>query len=79
MGFSEKEIAAQKAREQSVRLGAKGAKESTSQAAPRPAESAPAGETGAADQQPNVSTSKADGVSVQKPSSASPAVDPDSH
>jgi hypothetical protein len=79
MGFSEQEIAAQKAREQPVRAGDTETKESTSQAARRLEESVPAAETRSADQQSSVSHAKADGAAARKPTGASSAADPDSH
>lgn len=77
MGFSEEEIAAQKAREQSAKSGAKETKV-TSQAQRQQEQSTPIGGSGAVGK-PTVPPGKADGVAPQKPPSISPAADPDSH
>ena len=79
MGFSEEEIAAQKAREQSAKSGAKETTDATSQAQRQQEQSTPTNGTGAVGDHPTVPHAKADGVAPQKPTSASPAADPDSH
>ena len=78
MGFSEEEIAAQKAREQSAKSGAKETTGTTSQAQRPQEQSTPTSGSGAAGE-PTVPPAKADGVAPQKPTSISPAADPDSH
>ena len=79
MGFSEEEIAAEKAREQSAKSGAKETTDATSQAQRQQEQSTPTSGTGAVGDHPTVPPAKADGVAPQKPTSASPAADPDSH
>jgi hypothetical protein len=79
MGFSEEEIAAQKAREQSAKSGAKGTTDATSQVRRQQEQSTPTNRTGVVGDPPTVPHAKADGVAPQKPTSASPAADPDSH
>jgi hypothetical protein len=78
MGFSEEEIAAQKAREQSAKSGAKETTGATSQTQRQQEKSTPASGSGAVSD-PTVPPAKADGVVPQKPTSASPTADPDSH
>ena len=80
MGFSEEEIAAQKAREQSAKSGAKETTDATSQAQRQQAQSTPTNGTGAAvADHPTVPHAKADGIAPRKPTGASPSSDPDSH
>ena len=80
MGFSEEEIAAQKAREQSAKSGAKETTDATSQAQRPQAQSTPTNGTGAAvADHPTVPHAKADGIAPRKPTGASPSADPDSH
>jgi hypothetical protein len=79
MGFSEEEIAAEKAREQPVKSGAKETTDATSNAQRQHGQSTPTSGTGVVDDPPTVPRAKADGVAAQKPTSASPAADPDSH
>ena len=78
MGFSEEEIAAQKAREQSAKSGAKETTDATSQVQRQQEQSTTSG-TGVIGDHPTAPHAKADGVAPQKPTSASPAADPDSH
>jgi hypothetical protein len=78
MGFSEEEIAAQEAREQSARSGGKETTGTTSQAQRLQEQSTPPQGTGAVGE-PTVPHAKADGIVPQKPTSASPVADPDSH
>jgi len=78
MGFSEEEIAAEKAREQSAKSGAKETIAATSRRQ-RPQESTPLSSTGALGDHPNVSSAKAKNAEPQTPASASAAVDPNSH
>jgi hypothetical protein len=79
MGFSEEEIAAQKAREQSAKSGAKVTTGATSQAQRLQEQlTAPKG-TGVVGDHPTVPPAKADGIAPQKPTSASPVADPDPH
>jgi hypothetical protein len=79
MGFSEEEIAAQKASEQAAKSGAKEtAGATTSQAQRLQERSTPTSASGAVGE-PTVPPAKADGVAPQKPTSISPAADPDSH
>jgi hypothetical protein len=77
MGFSEEEIAAEKAREQSAKSGAKGTTGATSQAQRQQEQSTPISGSGTLGE-PIVPPAKAAGVAPQKPTSSSPAVDPDS-
>jgi hypothetical protein len=79
MGFSEEEIAAQKAREQSAKSAAKGTTDTTSQVQRQQEQATPTNGTGAVDNHPTVPPAKGDGVAPQKPTSFSPAADPDSH
>ena len=79
MGFSEEEIAAQKAREQSAKSGAKETTDAKSQAERQQEQSTPTSGTGVVGAHPTVPHAKADGVAPQKSTSASPAADPDSH
>ena len=78
MGFSEEEIAAQKAREQSTKSGAKETTGTTSQAQRQQEQSTPTSGSGVVGE-PTVPAAKADGIAPQKPTSASPAANPDSH
>jgi len=79
MGFSEEEIAAEKAHEQSAKSGAKETTGSTSQAQRQQEQTTPTSGTGAVGNHPNVARAKADGVPLQKQASISPAPSPDSH
>jgi len=79
MGFSEEEIAAEKAREQSVKSGAKETTDARSQAQRQQEQSTPTSGTRVVGDHPTVPHAKSDGVAPQKPTSASPAADPDSH
>jgi len=79
MGFSKEEIAAEKAREQSAKPGAKETTDATSQARREQEQSNTISGTGAVGNHPIVPHAKADGVAPQKPTSPSPAADPDSH
>lgn len=79
MGFSEQEIAAQKAREQPVKPGAKKTPDATSRAGHQPEQATPAADPGAADDNPTPSQAKGNGAATQKPASASAAADPGSH
>ena len=79
MGFSEEEIAAEKAREQSAKPGAKETTDATSQARREQEQSNTISGTGAVGNHPIGPHAKADGVAPQKPTSISPAADPDSH
>lgn len=77
MGFSEEEIAAEKAREQPVKSGAKETTDARSQR--QQERSTPTSDTGAVDNHPIVPHAKAGGVAPQKTTSPSPAPDPDPH
>ena len=79
MGFSEEEIAAQKAREQSAKSGAKGTTDTTSQVQRQQEQVTPPNGTGAVGNHTIVPPAKADGVAPQEPTTISPAADPDSH
>ena len=79
MGFSEQEIAAQKAREQPAKPGAKETTDATSQAGHQQEQATPAADPGVADNHPAASHAKNSGVSGQKPTSASAAADPGSN
>ena len=78
MGFSEEEIAAQKAHEQSAKSGAKEAIGATSQAQRQQEQSTRTSGSGAEDE-PTVPAAKADGIAPQKPTSALPAASPVYH
>lgn len=78
MGFSEQEIAAQKAREQSAKPGAKETASAPSQAQHQQQEPKPAADTGAAVDHPTHSHAKSNGAATQKPANPSPAADPGS-
>ena len=67
MGFSEQEIAAQKAREHSANPGAKESTEATSPAGHQPEQPKPAADSGALGDQPTPSPSKPKGVSAPPP------------
>jgi hypothetical protein len=79
MGFSEEEIAAEKAREQSTKSGAKGTTDTASQVQRQQEQATPTNGTGAVGNHPTALSAKADGVAPQKPTSALPTADPDSH
>ena len=74
MGFSEKEIAAQKAREQPAKPGAKETAAASSQAGRQQEQSTPTEDTA---DQPALSSAR--DAATPKPASASPTADPDSH
>jgi hypothetical protein len=79
MGFSEEEIAAEKAREQPVKSGAKETTDARSQAQRQQERSTPTSDTGAVVNHPTAPHAKADGAAPQNPTTVSPAADPDSH
>ena len=79
MGFSEEEIAAQKAREQSAKSGAKETTGATSQAKRQQEQPATSNGTGVVGDHLTVPPAKTDAVAPQKPTSASSAANPDSH
>lgn len=74
MGFSAQEIAAQKAREQPAKPGAKETTEATLQAGHQQEQATPA-----ADDHPAAAPAKAVGAAGQKPTSTSAAADPGSN
>jgi hypothetical protein len=78
MGFSEEEIAAQKAHEQSAKSAVKETPGATSQTQRQQEQSTPISGSRAVGA-PTVPPAKADGVAPQKPTSISPAANPDSH
>jgi hypothetical protein len=79
MGFSDEEIAAQKAREQSAKSGAKETTDATPRAQRPQEQSTPPSGTGVVGNHPTVPAAKADGVAPQKPTNITPAADSDSH
>ena len=79
MGFSEQEIAAQKAGEESAKPGAKETTDATSQAVRQQAQAKPAADLGSAASQPTLSHAKANDAAAEQPTSASPAPDTGSH
>jgi len=79
MGFSEAEIAAEKAREQSAKSGAKETTGATSQAKRQQEQPATSNGTGVVGDHLTVPPAKTDAVAPQKPTSASSAANPDSH
>ena len=79
MGFSQQEIAAQKAGEQSVKPGAKETTDAASQAGRQQEQAKPAADPGSAASHPTLSHAKANGAAAEKPTSASPAPDSGSH
>ena len=79
MGFSQEEIAAQKAREQSATSGAKEATAAPSPPQRQQEQSTPSKAPGAVGDHSTVSPAKADTVAPQKPISVLPTADPDSH
>ena len=79
MGFSEEEIATEKAREQSAKSGTKETAGATSQAHRQQEQSTPTSSAGAGSDHPSVAPAKADGVPLQKQTGISPAAGPDSH
>ena len=80
MGFSEQEITAQKAHEQSAKPGAEETMDTTPQAGHQEEqEPKPAADTGAAVDHPTLSHAKANDATAQKPTSASPAADISPH
>lgn len=72
MGFSETEIAAQKAREEAAKPGAKESNETMSQGEPRQPQPKPATSPGAESDRPALSQTEVDGHPKGKPTSASP-------
>ena len=79
MGFSEEEVAAQKAREDSAKPGTKETIDTTSQARHQPEQSKPAADPGIVASHPTPSHVNANGATAEKPTSASPAPNPGSH
>ena len=79
MGFSQQEITAQKAREQSANPGAKETTDAISAARGQQEPGKPAADPGSAASHPTLSHAKANGGAAQKPASASPAPDSGSH
>ena len=79
MGFSEDEIAAEKAREQPAKSGAKETTGATSQAQRQQEQPATSNGTGVVGEHLTVPPAKTDAVAPQKPTSASSAANPDSH
>jgi hypothetical protein len=79
MGFSEQEIAAQKAGEESANPGAKETTEAASQAGRLQEQAKPAADPGSSASQPTLSRANANGAAAEKPTSASPAPDTGSH
>ena len=79
MGFSEEEIAAEKAREQSAKSGTKERKGSTLQAQRQQEQATPTSGTVASGDNPNLAPAKADGLPLQKQTGISPVAGPDSH
>jgi hypothetical protein len=79
IGFSEQEIAAQKAREHSANPGAKETTDATSQAGRQQEPAKPAADPEPTASHPTLSHAKANGAAADKPASASPAPDAGSH
>ena len=75
MGFSEQETAAQKAREDSAKPGAKETTDAVSQAERQPEQAQPPADPGSAASHPTLSHGKANRVAAENPTSASPTPD----
>lgn len=75
MGFSEQETAAQKAREDSAKPGAKETTDAASQAERQPAQAQLPADSGSAASHPTLSHGTADRAATENPTSASPAPD----